>query len=951
VEFEGLLAQLDPRPDRRGREFERICRWYLQNAAEYRSRVRHVWLWDEWPGRWAADAGIDLVAETLGGDLWAVQAKAYDPSYAIKKADIDSFLSESARSEFSYRLLMATTDRIGHTARRTLAGQEKPAGLLLRSQLGLADVEWPRSPEALAPPRLERRRPLPHQRKAVSAMVRGFRAADRGQLIMACGTGKTLAACFLAQKLAARKVLVLVPSLSLLAQTLREWAVASEFDYLAVCSDETVAGDAVVASTSELGIPVTTDPAEIAAFLRRREQDMRVVFATYQSSPRIVEAQTTHTPGFDLVIADEAHRCAGPEGGVFATVLDPKKIRASKRLFMTATPRYFTGRLREEASEADWAVASMDDESRFGPVLHRLSFGLAIDKGLLSDYQVAVVAVSDSTYREYAERGVFVTPDGEVVTDARTLASQLGLLRAMARYDLSRVVTFHSRIWSASTFAGSLPYVCSWLPSDRQPVGTLWADHVSGRMTSGERDIRLNRLRSVGAEERGVLANARCLAEGVDVPTLDGVAFIEPRRSQVDVVQAVGRAIRRADDKTVGTVVIPVFVDESGDPESALEAGEFDRVWQVLKALRAHDEVLAEELDELRRQLGRRGTSKGRPRKIVLDLPVRIGDRFARAFDARLIAETTDGWQFWFGLLQQYADQHGSVADVNYKTEVDGYKVGQWVLQQRQQKKRLPGNPRGILRPERVRLLESVPGWSWQAQVSRWEHGFAQLVRFAESHGHTNVPRTLPRDRVKGRFDLGAWVDSQRQQRRHRGLSPDRSARLEALPGWTWDPQDDKWEEGFQQLLRYVEQHGDAEPTFVFIQDGFRLGRWVKIQRTRWKEGRIRRDRQTRLESVPGWVWKASKRPAKTDRGWAEHFRSLEQFVQREGHPRVPRGHVEDGKKLGLWVSNQRGDYRRGASWMTADRVQRLEALPGWVWDARAPREEKDRSDDAPTSP
>src|SRR6266581_7319414 len=144
--LEQLLAHLDPRPDRRGREFERLCAWLLRTAPEYRAQLREVWLWDEWPGRWAADAGIDLVAETVAGELWAVQAKAYDPAYRVKKADVDSFLSESARPEFSYRLLIATTDLIGPTARRTLAGQEKPAGLLLRSQLSLAEVAWPASP-------------------------------------------------------------------------------------------------------------------------------------------------------------------------------------------------------------------------------------------------------------------------------------------------------------------------------------------------------------------------------------------------------------------------------------------------------------------------------------------------------------------------------------------------------------------------------------------------------------------------------------------------------------------------------------------------------------------------------------------------------------------------------------------------------------------------------------
>ena len=236
----------------------------------------------------------------------------------------------------------------------------------------------------------------------------GFKNADRGQLIMACGTGKTLTSLFIKEKLAAQRTLVLVPSLSLLKQTMRVWFAnrRDEFAALPVCSDATVSrdDDAAVMYTSDLGVPVTTDAAEIAAFLRKRGQ--RVVFSTYQSSPQIAEAfKLGRVPAFDLVIADEAHRCAGPVSSDFATVLDPVKIKAQRRLFMTATPRYFTGRVIREAKEADFEYASMDDEEKFGAVFHRLGFSDAIKRGLLTDYQVAVVGVDDAMYREWADEG------------------------------------------------------------------------------------------------------------------------------------------------------------------------------------------------------------------------------------------------------------------------------------------------------------------------------------------------------------------------------------------------------------------------------------------------------------------------------------------------------------------------------------------------------------------
>jgi len=344
-----LLNQLDTDPVRRGSQFERICQWFLTHDPIYARELRRVWLWKDWPQRWGADAGIDLVAEDRFGRLWAIQAKAYDTAVSITKRDVDTFLTESGRPEFSFRLLIATTDRIGRTARRTLEAQEKQASVLLRGDLEVAEVDWPPSPADLQPPRPVQSRPHPYQRDAIDQVVKSFDQHDRGQLIMACGTGKTLTALFVRETLAAERTLVLVPSLSLLAQTLREWTAHSTqaFNFLAVCSDETMAEpDQVVANTSELGFPVTTDPAEIATFVRRRS-DPRVVFASYQSSPEIAEAfQLGRVPAFDLVIADEAHRCAGRVSSSFGTVLSSESIKADRRLFTTATPRYLRSSVR-----------------------------------------------------------------------------------------------------------------------------------------------------------------------------------------------------------------------------------------------------------------------------------------------------------------------------------------------------------------------------------------------------------------------------------------------------------------------------------------------------------------------------------------------------------------------------------------------------------------------------
>ncbi len=426
--FSYLFARLDPDPRVRGKQFEHVCKWFLTNDPMYKTTLRKVWLWKEWTGRWGIDAGIDLVAEDHDGRLWAIQCKAYKPESSITKADVDTFLSESSRAVFSYRLLIATTDKRHHVARRTMDDQEKKVGFVGLSDLLTAELDWRTNPLDMRPsPPPKPAKPREHQREAIRDVAKGFTKSDRGQLIMACGTGKTLASLLIREKLAAERTLVLVPSLSLLKQTMQVWTVNRRvpFEPLPVCSDQTVGllgEDAPVAYTSELGVPVTTDPHDVAAFLRRRSGP-RVVFSTYQSSPQIAAAFAVgRVPAFDLVIADEAHRVAGLESSNFSTVLDGKAIKAQRRLFMTATPRYFTGRVLKAAQDADLEIASMDDETKFGTVFHRLTFGEAIKRELLTDYQVAVVGVDNDIYGEWAEKGMLVTRDGKKITDARTLA-------------------------------------------------------------------------------------------------------------------------------------------------------------------------------------------------------------------------------------------------------------------------------------------------------------------------------------------------------------------------------------------------------------------------------------------------------------------------------------------------------------------------------------------------
>ena len=376
----------------------------------------------------------------------------------------------------------------------------------------------------------------------------------------------------------------------------------------------------------------------------------RWVFCTYQSSPLITEAQkVSEAAAFDIAFADEAHRCAGKVSAAFGSILDDSKIRADKRLFMTATPRVLSSQIKSKAAEADIEVASMDDEDVFGKVLHRLNFSEAIERDLLTDDRVIVIGVDDPEIQARIERRSLGSIGTEDVFDYETLAHHISLAKVVNEYDLKRVITFHGRVKGAKKFSEDHPKIVDWLPEDQKTKKRVSAEYVSGEMTALERNRRIGKLRDASDGDVGILSNARCLSEGVDVPTLDGIAFIDPRSSQVDIIQAVGRAIRRSETKALGFIVLPVYLGDTEDVEEEILASRFRDVWQVILALKSQDDSLADVLDRLRVELGERGEiDAGRDglSRIIIDLPERLQKSMGKSFQTLMIEGLlTTGWR------------------------------------------------------------------------------------------------------------------------------------------------------------------------------------------------------------------------------------------------------------------------------------------------------------------
>lgn len=478
--IERLYAEFPLDTLKRGNAFEKCCKWFLMNDPRYSTQLKNVWLWHEWPGNWGRDKGIDLIAETHCGKIWAIQAKAYNENYHITKEDVDKFLSESSRKEISFRLLIATTNNIGHNAQEVINAQEKPFGLCLLDSLQDSTLNWLdllNKPNAI--PTKQIKIPQPHQEQALQDILTGFERSPYGQVHMACGTGKTLIGLWLAIRLKSRNTLVLLPSISLVAQLYKEWANNADdfiFDPIFVCSDATVNkahdDDSIYFNSAELGYPVTTNADEI---LKQYLQGIRpkVIFATYHSSHVLAEACSKDSAfGFDLALADEAHRCAGPASSSFATIVDKYAIKTKYKLFMTATPKIFSNHVKQKTQEAAYEIVSMDDEEKFGPVFHKLLFSDAIREGLLSDYRVIISIMDNALYRKYTECGRFVSFEN-YKTDARTLASQLLVAKVIKKFGLKKIISFHNRKKSAQEFITTFSKALQLLSDDERPCISL----------------------------------------------------------------------------------------------------------------------------------------------------------------------------------------------------------------------------------------------------------------------------------------------------------------------------------------------------------------------------------------------------------------------------------------------------------------------------------------------
>lgn len=620
----------------KGTYFEELICAYLRNEATYRDLYDKVWMYGDWAkeqGLDGRDTGIDLVARTQGtGEYHAIQCKLYAEDYRVQKKDIDSFFTASGKAPFSHRIIVTTTNNWSEHAEDALQGQQPPVSKIDLQALEESQIDWAKYQPNQAVALKARKQLRDHQQTALNATAAGLKDAKRGKLIMACGTGKTFTSLKIAERLAGKgkRVLFLVPSLSLLSQTLTEWTQESEtpLHSFAVCSDSDVGKkrkadeDTVQVFTHELRYPATTKADRLAAEMLKRHdaEHMSVVFSTYHSIDVISRAQHDYDlAAFDLVICDEAHRTTGAtfdddDESTFVRIHDADYIRAAKRLYMTATPRIYGDNAKIKAESGEVTLCSMDDEALYGKELFVINFSEAVQRGLLTDYKVLVLTVEESVINRRLQE-LLKDEDNQLKVD--DAAKIVGCWKALAKQGLAenlvgddqpmkRAVAFcqvispnykgprHkvSSINIASMFQSVVEAYQESENIDEASRIICEAEHVDGGMNASQKEAKLKWLKDEPpANTCRILSNVRCLSEGVDVPALDAVLFLTPRNSQVDVVQSVGRVMRNAPGKKRGYVVLPVVIPAGMEPHEALNDNQtYKVVWQVLQALRSHDD-------------------------------------------------------------------------------------------------------------------------------------------------------------------------------------------------------------------------------------------------------------------------------------------------------------------------------------------------------------------------
>ncbi|WP_445725593.1 Helicase associated domain protein [Flavobacterium sp.] len=865
-----------------GKIFEYFAKYYFLAETKVKSDYKKVWLYDDIPidirkklNLPSVDHGIDLLLQSTNDDYHAVQCKFKNDELKKLSWSGDKIANVLASGTLCQKVIVFSNatdvtgvaksfDKYSHFVYDALI-DIKPE--VFKNILLLALGQQPKE--------IKKYVPKAHQLKAINEVVKYLEKNDRGQLILPCGAGKTLTALWIKEELKYKTILVLVPSLALLKQIKNDWAEqrSTDYKYMCVCSEKDIdkdRPDSVIVHTFEISGLVSTDPIIVSNFIN--EEGSKVIFSTYQSLKVIQEAcEENEKFSFDLIICDEAHRTTGSKNkNVFTLVHYNDKIPSKKRLYMTATPKVVSTSFKAKLGGDYELLCDMNNPSLYGEEAFRMTFGEAIEQGILVDYKIIGIGVTDKQIKEFIDRHNFLGDYS--VTD---LAHNFALELVMKKYNAFHALSFHSKVALAKGF------------SERHSefFNEVYSKYVAGKQSTTYRARVLNEFKK---SKRGIVSNARCLTEGVDVPTIDLIYFCDPKTSKIDIVQASGRALRisKINNKKMGYIVVPIFHHIEENLEAEIKRKPiFNHLIQVVRSLCDQDERLQAYIDKIAFEKGKNENSK-----IEIDFSDNEAERVIRLeglenklknvlFD-EIIEKTRTLWEVRFMQLLNFQKEnnHLNVLKGDYP------KLHNWMSELRRYNR---GNKLDSKKKERLNEI----GFDWKSETSRevtdideiWWSSFEKLVDYHKKHGNCDVPAKYSEDRP-----FGTWVVTQRRNLKINNISQDRIDLLNEL-NFKWKGRGGVFEKFIERLEEFKSKYGHT-----MVQTGSedfpKLAKWTNRYRTILNNGVVKEDGSVKHSAgtlTKQQINKLFELGFKKSAGrldWEGHYNELKTYFEQHGH-------------------------------------------------------------------
>ncbi|MDP3559703.1 MAG: Helicase associated domain protein [Legionellaceae bacterium] len=882
-----------------GKLFEEFCKCYYLLDPIVKNEYRNVWLFSEIPQNIKTrlnlgkiDHGIDLVLEGVDGTLSVVQCKFRNNQSCNISWTKDNLANLFADGDKADYFIVFTN--VSGLDKHSLTKKENQLKLVtLGDLLDIPSSTFEKIKNHLTGISSDvegtKKEPRDDQLKAMQAVIDGFKQQDRGQLILPCGAGKTLVSLWIKEALNTRHTLVLVPSLALLRQIKNQWSIHGErfIPYICVCSEKDIdkGVDQQIVYTYEIRGKVSTNASEVREFLNSHSET--IVYSTYQSLEVICDAINKSMFEFDLAICDEAHKTSGSKFNKFAVVHSNANIAIKKRLYMTATPRILSESVKSKLSdEVVKYIYDMSNPAIFGIEFYRMSFREAIKEEILVDYKIIAIGVSDQELCHAINQRKYIS-ETETIDE---VANNYALEKFMQLHGPTHAITFHSSVKKAKEFQARHIEI--------YPETTAF--HVNGQLTTNERNVSMKEFEQ---SSKAVITNARCLTEGVDVPAIDVVYFCDPKNSVIDIVQASGRSLRRADykQKKLGYIVVPIFHRNTAFLENAIEDSALKNLIQVIRAMCSNDEKLVEEITRIKMAQGQKIMNIN---QAALDLSCilildNFEDKLKEYLFSQVIEKSTPAWYEKYGELIRFYEEHGHSNVPSYYEKNVSLSI--WVGNQRMKKKN------GKLSEEREEKLKRLD-FIFDPTDSIWEGKFSLLCKYKEDNGHCNIPLSCPKHK-----EIISWTISQRSNYKKGKLSQEKIGKLDSI-GFIFDPRNAAWEENFICLSKYREEHGNCNVPKNY-QNNQNLSKWVDHQRTSYRNNNLGEIRLKKLRSLD-FIFDPF------DDVWEKSFNCLREYKENFGHCDVSRA---EQPQLFLWIGKQRSKYQKEG--LSDERIEKLKSI------------------------